>query len=177
MAQTIAQIIPYLTLVSHILLVVAFLAVLGRKSWGGTIYRVLGGRAVLWGFLVTLASILGSLFYSEIIGYEACVLCWWQRVFLYPQMVIFAVALWKRDSSPFKYIIPLAVLALVIALYQVYAVDLGGVSLLSCTSAEGACSKIFVREFGYITIPVMSATVSLYVLLLAWVHKLFRTNN
>ncbi|MFH1473208.1 MAG: disulfide bond formation protein B [bacterium] len=173
MVGALAKVIPYLVIISHVLLVIAFLAILSRRTWGRGIYEALAKRAVLWGFLIALVSIVGSLFYSEIIGYEACVLCWWQRVFLYPQAIIFGVALWFKDNNLFRYIVPLAIFALVIALYQEYA-NLGGTSLFSCTTAEGACSKIYVKEFGYITIPVMSITVSLYVLLLAWVHKLHR---
>ena len=176
MAQTIAEIVPPLVLASHVFLAVIFLAVLGRNGWGKPIYDVLSRQAVRWGFLVALGAVFGSLFYSEAIGFEACVLCWWQRVFLYPLAPIFAVAVWKRDRSVFNYAIVLALLALVIGGYQEIS-NLTGASLLTCTDAEGACSKVFVKEFGYITIPVMSITVSLYILLLAWANKLFRTNN
>jgi len=166
--------VPYLVIFSHVLLVLVFLSVLARDSWGRKIYALIGRNTLLIGFLVTLGAMVGSLFYSEIIGFEACVLCWWQRVFLYPQAFILGLALYKRDHSIFPYIVFLTLGALVVGLYQVYY-DFGGISLLACTSEGGSCDKIYVKEFGYITIPVMSVTVSLYVLLLAWVHKLFRS--
>ena len=176
MAKLFITIIPYLVVFSHALLLLVFVAVLTRKFWGKGIYIFIGKNVLLLGFLITLGAMVGSLFYSEIIGYEACVLCWWQRIFLYPQMFIFALALYRKDRSIFPYITSLTLLALLVALYQTYY-DFGGKSLLTCTSEGGSCSKIYVKEFGYITIPIMSLTVSLYILLLAWVHKLFRTNN
>jgi disulfide bond formation protein DsbB len=175
MVNSILITLPYLALTSHILLVLLVLAVFFRKSdlRVGNVVSFIGRHALILGFLVSLSAIVGSLFYSEIMGYEACVLCWWQRVFLYPTVILFAVALWKGDKGVYKYIVPLATLAGLIGLYQAYTY-MGGASFLACTSAEGACSRIYVKEFGYITIPVMSLTVSLYFFLLAWVNRIYR---
>jgi disulfide bond formation protein DsbB len=166
-----------MVLIAHIVFVGLLLAVVFRKTWGRAVVRFVGKYAVYLGFLVVLASIVGSLFYSNVIGFEACVLCWWQRILLYPMLPLFAVALWRNkrgggDRSVFAYIAVLAVLATLVAGYHELS-NLTGASFLACTDAEGACSKIFVREFGYITIPVMSLTVALYVLLLAWINRIY----
>lgn len=171
MTQTLQAIVPYLVVLSHIVLGLVFLATIFRHSWGKKIFSFVGSHALIIGLLVALGAVMGSLFYSEVVGYEACVLCWWQRLFLYPNLVLFAVALWKSDRSVFLYSAPLALLAGVVALYHSY-VYWGGESLLPCTSLGGACSKIYVMEFGYITIPSMSLTVALYFLLLWWINKL-----
>ena len=176
MSQSIQQALPYLVLLSHAVLIFLAASAFFRPTWSGAVLNFVGKHTLIFGFLVSLGAIVGSLFYSEIIGFEACVLCWWQRVFLYPQAVLFAVALWKNDRSVFSYIIPLAAIAGIIALYQTY-VYMGGASLLPCTAAEGACSKIYVKEFGYITIPSMSLTIALYLLFIAWAHKLYRNEN
>jgi hypothetical protein len=63
----------------------------------------------------------------------------------------------------------------VVALYQSY-VNWGGGSLLSCTAEEGACARLYVMEFGYITIPAMSLTVAIYLLLIPWMYKIYRKN-
>ena len=171
MVATLASIVPYLVLISHVLLVGAILAILTRNSWGKPAYEFVGKHAALLGFLIALLIIIGSLFYSEIIGYEACVLCWWQRGFLYPLVLVFGAGLLTHQEWVFNLAIILAILALLVGGYQEVS-NLTGASLLSCTEAEGACSKIFVKEFGYITIPIMSVTASLYILLVAWAHKL-----
>src|SRR3989344_5265697 len=128
MAKLFITIIPYLVVFSHALLLLVFVAVLTRKFWGKGIYIFIGKNVLLLGFLITLGAMVGSLFYSEIIGYEACVLCWWQRIFLYPQMFIFTLALYRKDRSIFPYITSLTLLALLVALYQTYY-DFGGKSL------------------------------------------------
>ena len=176
MVEYIKTSLPYLALASHVLFAFLLLAVIFRKSWGKKAVAFLNSYALTLGLLVSLGAVLGSLFYSEVVGYEACVLCWWQRVFLYPQLVLFAIALWRKDRSVFLYSSVLSALAGIIALYQAY-VYMGGASLLPCTSAEGACSKIYVMEFGYITIPVMSLTTVLYYLFLAWVNRLYKNEN
>lgn len=176
MAELGAKFLPYGVLFSHILLAVLFLALLFRNSWGARLSSLLGKHALILSFLVSLAAVLGSLFYSEIIGFEPCVLCWWQRIFLYPLVLIFGIAIWKKIPSVFVYAVSFAMLAALVGAYQYYA-SLGGVSLLSCIALEGACSKIYVMAFGYMTIPLMSLTVSLYILLLAWADKIFKNEN
>lgn len=169
MVELIQKLLPYTVLASHILLVALTLALLVKNKG---VINFFGKHALLLGFLVSVGAILGSLFYSEVVGFEACVLCWWQRVLLYPTAILFGVALWKKDRGVYKYIVPLAALAALIGAYQAYA-NMGWGSLLPCTAAEGACSKIYVKAFGYITIPTMSLTVSLYLLLISWVNKLY----
>jgi len=176
MIEAIRISLPYLALFSHFLLAALFVMAIFRDSFGKPVVNFIGKNSLLLGLLISLGAVLGSLFYSEILGYEACVLCWWQRVFLYPQLILFAIAFWKNDRSVFVYVAPLVSIAGVIALYQSY-VYLGGASLLPCTAAEGACSKIYVKEFGYITIPMMSLTVVLYYLLLAWINRLYTNEN
>jgi len=176
MINLINQALPYGVLISHAFFVLILLALIFHKSWGGTIAKVVGKNAILLAFLTALASILGSLFYSEFVGYTPCVLCWWQRVLIYPQVLIFGLALWKGKKDAFFYAIPLAVISTVIALYHQY-VYMGGESLLPCTALGGACSKIYVMAFGYITIPMMSLTATLFILLFAFSHKIHENRH
>lgn len=176
MFESITSLIPYLVLFSHIAFGFLILAIIFRESWGKDIYNFLGKNANLFGFLISLLAIIGSLFYSEIVGFAPCVLCWWQRVFLYPLAVIFGVALWKKLPQVFLYAVPLALLAIVFAGYHSYT-SLGGTSVLPCTAVGGECSKVYVKAFGYITIPFMSLTIAFYILLLSWINKLYRNEN
>lgn len=170
MASTFQSLIPLLVLASHVVLVFLFLAILFKNSWGREVVAWIGKRSIALGFLVALASMTGSLFYSEIVGFPPCVLCWWQRVFLYPQVILFGMALWKKRSDVFVFSVPLVLLSTIVSFYHQY-VYMGGQSLLPCTALGGACSKIYVMAYGYITIPMMSLTAALYLLLLAWYHK------
>lgn len=176
MLNAFAVTLPHLTLASHIVLAFIFIVLAFGKHFDAKIVPWLGEHALRLGLLVSVAAFLGSLLYSTGLGFEPCVLCWWQRVFLFPLVPLFLVAWWKGDRTVFQYAVPLALLAGIIALYQSYTL-MGGISLLECTSAEGACSRLYVQEFGYITIPVMSLTVSLYILALAWAKKIYENSH
>jgi len=176
MVESLNFLIPLFALASHVLLVILFFAILSRNSWGKEIVDWLGKYATGLALIVSLLAVITSLYYSEIVGYVPCVLCWWQRVFIYPLIIIFGVALWKKISTAFLYAVPLALLGTLVALYHTYS-NLSGNSLLPCTAVEGACAKIYVMAFGYITIPSMSLTVFLYILLLAWAHRIYDKNS
>ena len=113
-------------------------------------------------FSVSLSAMLGSLYFSEVKGYYPCKLCWFQRIFMYPQVFIVGLALFKKTKDVFKYTLLLSVIGLLIAVYH-YKIQLGGSSLLPCSISgfsESCEDKPFIY-FGFITIPWMSASVFL----------------
>lgn len=167
---------PLGIMISHALWVFLLVAGIFHKSWGRSIVEKVGRQSLRLAFLVALLSVAGSLFYSEIVGFPPCVLCWWQRAFIYPQAIIFGVALWRKKSEAFVYAVPLSVLSALISLYHQY-VYMGGESLLPCTALGGACSKIYVLAYGYITIPMMSLTAALFILLFAWYHRTYLSGS
>lgn len=111
----------------------------------------------LWAaLLLSLAGALLSLVYSEYFGIAPCSWCWFQRIFLYPQLVLFALAAYKKDYYIADYSIVLSVLGAAVALYQHY-LQMGGASVLPCpASGVGDCAKRFLFEFNYITFPLVA---------------------
>jgi disulfide bond formation protein DsbB len=167
----------YSTLVLHALIVFVFVAFFFRASWGRSTVNWVGEYAPWLGFLLGLATVMASFAYSLVLGYEPCELCWWQRVFLFPMLPIYAVGLYKRDRGAYAYTLPLATVAGLIALYHTY-IQLGGTSsILPCTAVGGACTKVYVLAFGYITIPTMSFTAAAGFLLLALIQKYYDKNQ
>lgn len=172
MINFLSNILPILVLISHIAFVFLILVLLIKNDLARNIGAWLGKHAIALSFFVSAGAVLWSLFYSNILGFSPCVLCWWQRVFLYPISLITAIGLYKKDEGVMKYVVVLATLSGIIALYQAYA-NFGGASILPCTAQGGECSRIYVMAFGYITIPVMSLTVSLYLIILSRFKKLY----
>ena len=174
MSESITQLFSYSILFSHIIFVFLLLAIVFKGSWGREIVLFVGKYALLFGFILSLFALIGSLIYSNVIGFLPCELCWWQRICLYPETVLFLVAMLKKDRNIFTYIISLASIATLIALYHTY-IQLGGeTSILPCTAVGAACTKVFVLTFGYITIPTMSLTIALYLLLLAYFNHIYK---
>ena len=163
MASLITPILSFATLMAHILFVFCILAFIYRKSWGYGFIHFVHKYALWLGLGLSTLAIVGSLLYSNLIGYPPCELCWWQRIFIYPQAVLFLVAIIKKDRSIFDYALPLSIAAFFISLYQSYS-NFSGASFLPCTATGGECSRIYVLEYGYITIPLMSLTLVCYLL-------------
>jgi len=156
-----------ITLASHIALVI-FLVGLWLKVPALRAIKSFLGRYVLGlSFVVVLVGFVGSLLYSEGLGYEPCVLCWIGRVFLYPQIIMIALAMYFKDLGVLKYLLGLSVIGGLIALYQSLTL-LGGPSFTACTSEGGSCAVIYVLEYGYITIPMMALTAFVLMIVLCW---------
>jgi disulfide bond formation protein DsbB len=135
------------------------------------IYKLLKKHALLIAFLLVLSATLLSLIYSEIIGYEACILCWIQRFLIYPQVIILGLALLYHFKDVFHYIIGINITGMIVSTYQYYY-QITNTSL-TCTFGEISCSTKFIFELGYITIPLMSLTVFILISILTyiWDHQ------
>lgn len=130
------------------------------------------------GFLVALFATLFSLVYSEIIGFPPCELCWYQRVFLFPQVFLFGVALWEKNKKIVRYSIPLISVGFVISVYQNFVYYFGDKGNLPCDASGVSCYKQLVSEFGgYISIPMLSLTSFLVILALLLVAHFYKKEN
>ncbi len=118
----------------------------------------------LWiGFLVTLGAAIFSLVHSHVFNLPPCYLCWWQRIFIYPQVVLFAIALWRRDASIALYSIALSVIGAGFALYH-HALQMMPAASIPCPATGPSCAQILFLEFGYITYPMMSLSLFAFVI-------------
>lgn len=141
------------------------------------IMRFMGRHALTLGFLLTTSSTLGSIAYSEIVGFPACILCWIQRIFMYPMMFLFGLALFRKEKYIMPYAMLLSLLGGGVALYQ-WGKDMfalyGGLTLpCPAVSALPSCDKIYVLEYGYITIPMiaLNAFILIVIVLYAGLRK------
>lgn len=107
-------------------------------------------------WVLATVAVLGSLFFSEAMGLQPCVLCWYQRIFIYPLAIIFLVALFPLDKRVVRYTLPLAVIGLGFAVYH-YLLYSGYIpeSMQPCSQGV-SCAEINLELFGFITIPMLS---------------------
>lgn len=116
-------------------------------------------------FVISLIATLGSLYFSEILNYPPCVLCWYQRICMYPLVIIFFTAIWTNDKNYFKYALPLLLLGTTIAIYHnLLYYDVIPDSITPCTQGISCTSKQ-VEWIGFITIPLLSLTAFLILLI------------
>ncbi|MDH4162894.1 MAG: disulfide oxidoreductase [Nitrospirota bacterium] len=107
-------------------------------------------------WIVASVATLGSLFFSEVMGFAPCVLCWYQRICIYPLVLIFGVGLFSFDAGVVKYSLPLAITGWCIALYHTLLYQ--GVipkSIQPCS--EGVpCTEKYIELLGFLSIPLLS---------------------
>ncbi|WP_455207453.1 disulfide bond formation protein B [Kaarinaea lacus] len=105
--------------------------------------------------LATVAT-LGSLFFSEVMGLKPCILCWYQRIFMYPLVVILLAGMFPLDKNVVRYALPLAAIGWLFAVYH-YLLYSGYIpeSLQPCDQ-DASCAEVNLELFGFITIPMLS---------------------
>ena len=107
-------------------------------------------------WIVASVSTLGSFFFSEIMELAPCALCWYQRVFMFPLVIILLVGLFPFDKSIIKYALPLALAGWGVAFYH-YLLYSGFIpeSIQPCSQGV-SCSETYLDLFGFLTIPMLS---------------------
>ena len=115
----------------------------------------LGGSWRWMAFGVAALATVGSLIFSEVIGYEPCELCWYQRIAMYPMVVIFGVDLWREESRTRRYALPLAVVGCAISIYH-YLIQVFPAAESGVCGNGVSCTARYVEEFGFVSIPFMA---------------------
>lgn len=119
--------------------------------------------ALLAAWTIALLGTVGSLFFSEVMLYPPCSLCWYQRVALYPLVFIVGTGLLINDRRVAAYAMPLTLLGVVIAVYHnLLYYGFIAAELAPCT--EGVpCNSVQLELLGFVTIPLMSLAAFLAV--------------
>ncbi len=109
-------------------------------------------------WIIALVATVGSLFFSEVMDLPPCVLCWYQRIAMYPLVVIIGIGIITRDSRLKNYALPVCLIGLAISIYHnLLYYGLIPESITPCT--EGiSCTSRQIEWLGFITIPLMALT-------------------
>ncbi len=165
------EVIGFLTLLSNILFIAVIVVIIAHAGTRVKLYHFVHKNILVLLFLGVISAVIGSLVYSNVVGFPPCDLCWWQRIMLYPQAIILIVAMFRRDKTVIDYLVPLSVIGGAIALYQSFiqwGYNLG--SLVGCASVGGECAKIYIKVYSYITIPFMSFTIFVYIIAMKFIY-------
>lgn len=131
-------------------------------------FRFLQKHHFHFAFLMTLGAIIGSLAYSNIFAFPPCEFCWWQRIFMYPQVIVLGIGIWQRDVKIWMTSIVLSAIGFCFSLYHVL-MQAGVVGpSAACATSGVSCTKIDVMIFGWITIPIMCLILFVGILTFAY---------
>jgi disulfide bond formation protein DsbB len=155
------------------LLIVRLLAIASpaARGWYDAIATFLRPNALSMAFLVALLATMGSLYFSEVAHFDPCRLCWYQRIAMYPLVVILGVAAVRRDAGVRVYGMALAAIGAVLSTYHmalewIPALDTGACGL------GPSCTLVWFRVFGFISLPTLALVAFLSILtLLAMVSR------
>ena len=168
--SNITAVVAFLTLLSNIVFVVFILALYFKKDFRTYVYTFVNKYVLQLIFGSSMAALIGSLLYSNVAGFPPCELCWIQRIFMYSQALLSFMAMIRRDKRMVTYLFPMSILGGLVALYHSLTNWGYGGSLLGCTSVGGECSRVYVLEYGYITIPFLALTTFAYLLLISVIY-------
>lgn len=179
MIDYISELLNLLTLGGDIFIIFILILILyeniiiKRRSSIGRFFKYFISKNYLFlAFLLVLIATLGSLYYSEILNYPPCNLCWWQRILIYPQVIMFSIAIIKKDKSIISYSLALSVIGLLISGFH-YQLQITGNQSAFCSifDSGASCAQTFFIKYGYITIPIMAITLFLLLIILGLFSK------
>src|SRR5699024_8376374 len=111
---------------------------------------------LIW--IQSLVAVFGSLFYSEVMGYVPCELCWIQRIFMYPLVIIYGVAAFKKEIKMGLSGFFLSAIGLCISVYHYLIQKLPALQVVGGSCGNIPCNVQYVNYFGFITIPFLAGT-------------------
>lgn len=120
--------------------------------------RFLDEYGLYLAWLVAMVATGGSLYFSEVRQFVPCALCWFQRVFMYPLVILLGIASFKADKRVVLYSLPLSIIGALIALYHVLEQNVPGFAAPPMCNVGVPCAAKYINWLGFISIPVLSLT-------------------
>lgn len=121
--------------------------------------------------IIAVAGMLGSLYFGEVMGLAPCLLCWYQRIALYPIVAIMLVGIISKDAKAALYALPFSIIGFVIAAYHVLLTwGIIPEKVMPC-SAGVSCAEITWSLFNFITIPFLSLVAFVAMTIILFVYK------
>jgi disulfide bond formation protein DsbB len=150
-----------LTLVADVAIVVALVFGLGalvseraRRAWRAVAWW-LGPQALLVAWIVAIVTTLGSLYYSEHAGFIPCELCWYQRILMYPLVIVLGVGWLRRDAKAWMTAAPFVVIGAPVSLYHWLVERVPSFAEGSSCSIVAPCTAPYFEKLGFVTLAWM----------------------
>ncbi|PLS01026.1 disulfide oxidoreductase [Neobacillus cucumis] len=127
-------------------------------------------KPLLLSWIAAIIATLGSLYFSEVLHFIPCTLCWYQRIFMYPLTIILGVAFYRNDQGIYRYVLPLSIIGMIVSGYHTLLQKLPYLQQFEMCTTGVPCSKDYINWLGFITIPLLAfiaftiITISLFIL-------------
>lgn len=119
----------------------------------------------------SIAGVLGSLYFSEMQQFPPCTLCWYQRIALYPLVVILAIGITTKDKFVHYYVLTLAGIGWAISVFHnLLYYNIIPESAAPCVAGI-SCTTKYIEWFGFVTIPLLSFLAFSTIIILTVLHR------
>ena len=113
-------------------------------------------KSLLFAWLTSIIAMVGSLFFSERMGFVPCTFCWYQRILLYPLVLFLGLAFYRNDREIYKYVLPMSFVGMLVSGYHYALQKLPSLHEFSTCTNGVPCSGQYINWFGFVTIPFLA---------------------
>ena len=149
-------------------------------NWVDDLIDSLGATSRHIALFAAWVATCGSLFFSEVLQWQPCVLCWYQRILMYPLGILLAIGIIRRDRGLHMYVLPFSIAGIGVSLYHYLLIKTDWLPPPAC--AVGVpCTVDYLNWFGFINIPFLALAAFLIItcmmLTFAWLRPLTATDG
>lgn len=145
---------------------------ISQKWWKRRLLVV--SKPLLLSWLASIVAMVGSLFFSERMGFVPCTYCWYQRIVMYPLVLFLGIAFYRNDRDIYKYVLPLSVIGMLLSSYHYALQKIPSLHEFSTCTSGVPCSGQYINWFGFITIPFLALIAFTFItamMLTLWKRK------
>ena len=118
--------------------------------------NIFSAYGLFFAWLIALFAMLSTLIASEVFKWPVCVLCWYQRICIYPLVILLGIAAFRDDKHMIPYALPFSIIGFLFAVYQYAEQMIPGFAPIEFCAQNVPCSAIHMKLLGFITLPFLS---------------------
>ncbi|MDQ0270610.1 disulfide oxidoreductase [Cytobacillus purgationiresistens] len=122
-------------------------------------------------WVISIVATLGSLYFSEIRGFIPCELCWYQRILMYPLVLILGIGTFYQDASVKRIVLPMALIGWCFSFYHYLVEKVPGFAEIKPCSSGVPCNVEYINWFGFVTIPFLALTAFTLIIIVMFTMK------
>lgn len=122
--------------------------------------------ALFLAWLIALIALVSTLFAQYNLGWAVCPLCWYQRIALYPLVILLGMAAFRDDNNIIPYALPFPIIGFLFAAYQYCEQMIPGFAPIDFCKQDIPCDTIHLKIAGFITLPFLSALACILIFIL-----------
>jgi disulfide bond formation protein DsbB len=115
-----------------------------------------GNKPLLIAWIASIVSMVGSLFFSEVMKFVPCNFCWYQRILMYPLVILLGVAFYQQDHKVTRYVLPLSIMGIIVSGYHYALQKIPALKAFEVCTSGVPCSGQYINWLGFITIPLLA---------------------